>query len=261
MKRMYRLIACLLAIVMLLGAIPTGFAANGDMNERSPSNPPTNGSSDIPFYDVPKNSWFYDAVVMVYQLGLFGGTTSSTFSPNDPMTRGMFVTVLYRLHSGGGYGYGPTCEEMNPGVRPPVTSFSDVPARAWYAKGVKWAAERGIVSGVGNNKFNPDGIVTREQAAVILWNFVNYIFMTRSWKPKSDETKANGSFRDLNQISSWAMQGVAQCVNLGIITGSIAEDGYLYFYPQKSTTRAEAATMFLRVYYNSYINSVIGRYV
>ena len=95
-------------------------------------------------------------VAFVVQKGLFSGTGSSTFSPEDDMTRAMLVTVLYRLAGAPGGG---------------TNSFSDVPAGSWYADPVAWASGQGIVKGCGSGEFRPADPITREQLAVILYNY------------------------------------------------------------------------------------------
>ena len=107
-----------------------------------------------PFTDVPQGHWAGDAVQYVYENNLMGGTDSTTFSPNNTTTRGMIVTVLYRLTG-----------EPASGT---ASQFTDVAAGAWYAKAVAWAASRDIVNGTSATTFSPNSPITREQLAVIL---------------------------------------------------------------------------------------------
>lgn len=93
------------------------------------------------FLDVRREDWFYSDVRYVVEHGLFHGTTQDLFSPNAPMTRGMLVTVLYRLA-------GSPKSVADSG-------FADVAAGKYYADAVSWAAENGIVSGVSDGRFAP----------------------------------------------------------------------------------------------------------
>lgn len=96
-------------------------------------------------------------VKFAYQHGLFQGTAADTFSPDEPMTRAMLVTVLWRMDGKPDTAGG--------------SSFTDVPRGQWYTEAVAWAAENGVVNGVGGGKFEPDGNVTREQIATILYRY------------------------------------------------------------------------------------------
>lgn len=107
-----------------------------------------------PFEDVRENDWFYHNVEYAYLNSLFSGTSAATFAPNTPMTRGMLVTVLSRMSGADGSGY--------------AVSFDDMPDSAYYAKYTEWAREKGIVSGVGGNHFDPDASITRQDMAVML---------------------------------------------------------------------------------------------
>ena len=96
-----------------------------------------------PFWDVKQDDWFYDAVQYVRVNGFFNGTTRTTFSPNDPMTRGMFVTVLGRMAG------------VNPGDYAGPPEFTDVLKNAYFAPYVAWASKYGITVGTGDGKFSP----------------------------------------------------------------------------------------------------------
>lgn len=110
-----------------------------------------------PFTDVAENDWFYEDVKYAAKNGLFSGTTETTFSPNDVITRGMLVTVLWR-------------NEKQPVVDYLMT-FDDVDANAYYAEAVRWAASVGIVMGHDENIFAPDDAITREQIAAIMHRY------------------------------------------------------------------------------------------
>ena len=113
------------------------------------------------FTDVHPEDWYYDAVNHAVSNNLFNGTSATTFSPSQPMTRGMFVTVLGRMAEVDTDNY-------------TVTSFSDVPTAAYYAPYISWANDEGIVSGTGNGRFSPDAPITREKIEKINDNFLHF---------------------------------------------------------------------------------------
>ena len=97
------------------------------------------------FSDVSQDAWYAQAVENAVEQGLMTGTSSNTFSPNTTMTRAMLATVLYSLDGKPAAG---------------KSGFADVADGAWYADAVAWAAEHGIVSGVGGGAFTPGGTVS-----------------------------------------------------------------------------------------------------
>ena len=138
------------------------------------------------FSDVRPGGWYYSAVKYAVSKGLFSGTSASTFAPDAPMTRGMFVRVLANKAGIDTSQYAGS-------------SFSDVEAGIWYAGPVEWAAENNIVAGIGGGKFAPNRNVTREQMAVILYNYARYTgcdLMSRAG--------ALVRFSDYGKISSYA---------------------------------------------------------
>jgi len=172
------------------------------------------------FGDVTKSDWFYDAVNYAVANGLMNGVGNGKFAPNDPMTRSMLVTVLWRYE-------GSPKEGTN--------GFSDVPNGQWYTDAVAWAAANGIVGGVGNNKFAPGGNITREQMAAILYRYA---------QKKGFNTSRKGNlsaFSDHNKVSAYAVDAIAWAVGEGIIGGS---DGKLD--PQGNATRAQVSTILMR---------------
>ena len=102
------------------------------------------------FTDVKPGKWYYTAVDYAVGEKLFNGTSATTFSPDEPMTRGMFVTVLGNK------------AKVDPDQYT-ESNFTDVTPGKWYAPNVEWAAQNGIVNGTGGGKFSPDKSVTREQ--------------------------------------------------------------------------------------------------
>ena len=206
MKAAKRFLSMLLTLCMLLSLLPsTVFATN----------------SNVPFTDVKETDWFYDAVDYVYKNGMMSGTGSNQFSPNVTTTRGMIVTILYRL-------------EGSPAVS--TSSFADVAAGEYYANGVYWAAANGIVTGYGNSLFGPNDPITREQMAAILYRYAQH---------KEYETTVSGdvsSFTDGTSISSYAVDPMNWAVGIGLLSGV----GNNMLNPTGNATRAEAATILMR---------------
>ena len=176
-----------------------------------------------PFIDVNADHWFYEDVKYVHQNGLFAGTSATTFSPNMPMTRGMVVTVLGRLA-------GIDVSDYS------GDSFDDVDTAQYYAPYVKWAAEMGIVSGVGNNNYAPNADISRQDLAVILYNYAKVMGITLP------ETATAMVFNDGDSISGYAKEAVEAMQKAGIISG---KPGGI-FDPKGNATRAEVAAMLHR---------------
>ena len=173
--------------------------------------------SDLVFSDVPKTHGAYSYIQNVVKQGLFTGISNHQFGPDMNVTRGMFVTVLY---SNAG---APSAEP---------STFSDVAADAWYSKCVSWASEQGIVSGIGNNKFGPELSITREQLALILYQYA---------KGTSPGTEAyvRMFYPDGKDIHDWALTAMSWAVNEGLISGKTGNR----LAPQDTATRAEVAVI------------------
>jgi hypothetical protein len=175
-----------------------------------------------PFTDVKEDDWFYEAVKYVVQKGLFAGTSETTFEPNLAMTRGMLVTVLYRL-------------EGTPAVTGSST-FADVAPGQYYTSAVIWATQNGIVSGYGNGYFGTNDIVSREQMATILFRYA---------KSKDYDTslvKDIGGFTDSGQVASYAKRALQWAYANGIIGGTSETT----LSPKGSATRSQVATILMR---------------
>ncbi len=172
------------------------------------------------FADVPSTNWAADAVAFASAHELFSGTSETTFSPDQSMSRGMLATVLYSLE--GRPDQTLTMQDLADG-------YSDVSGDAWYADGIAWAVENGIANGYGNGQFGPNDSITREQLAVMLWKYAG-------------SPKASGqdlSFTDADQASSYAREALSWAVENGILSGYT--NGQLA--PGGTATRAQAAQM------------------
>ena len=163
------------------------------------------------------------------QNGLFNGTEVDTFSPENAMTRAMLVTVLWRLDG--------KAEAKNP------CTFTDVSAKQYYTEAVAWAAENGIVNGIGDNKFDPDGEVTREQVAAILFRYAA--------KKGIDTTKRAdlSVFPDADQVSGYAQDALAWANAAGLINGT-KEGKQILLAPTANATRAQVAAILTRYIQN-----------
>ena len=178
------------------------------------------------FEDVNESDWFYDSVMFVYLHGLMVGTSSEPmlFSPDDPLTRAMVVTVLCRLQNAV-----PAIEYENP--------FSDVVEGEWYANAVKWAAANDIVLGYGDGTYGPNDYITREQMAAILYRYEQF-----TGNIPVDVTIAK-EFADQNEISEYAKNAVDKLTMQNIITGKPDN----LFDPSGNATRAEFAAMLYKL--------------
>ena len=181
----------------------------------------------LPFEDVPENAWFRDAVSYVYRNEFMNGTSATTFNPNGSMTRGMLVTVLYRID-----GSQPVTDQER-------TCFDDI-AGAYYTDAVAWAYSNGIVNGVSANKFDPDRIVTRQEAVTIFYRYcVDYNLMN-----VNSSMELNG-FADSEQVADFAADAFTWAVATGLVEGSQSAGGY-FLNPAGSLNRAQAAILLER---------------
>lgn len=187
----------------------------------------------FPFTDVAAGTWYYGAAAYAYNNGLFAGMTPTTFAPNATMTRAMLVSVLWRLAGA-------------PAPKAPNT-FVDVPDGAWYTDAVTWAAENGVVSGIGGSRFDPSGFVTREQTAEILYNYAHSKGYDVS--ARADLT----AFPDVGSVSGWAEEALSWANAAGLINGTV-RDGQTILDPQGSASRAQVA-MILMNYVEHVVNA------
>jgi hypothetical protein len=178
-----------------------------------------------PFADVKTTDWFYESVhfVTTHDPALFGGTSATTFAPNTPMTRAMLVTVLYSLAGR------PAVTDENP--------FTDL-TQSWYQDAVIWAAQNGIVAGVGPGRFAPDAHITRQDVAVIL---AQYMAWAGIEVPLTKEIRI---FADEAQIADYAKNAIQMMNKLDVIGGiGTDEKGAAIINPQGNATRAQVAAM------------------
>lgn len=177
----------------------------------------------LPFVDVAPDTWYFDAVRYAYENSLMVGTSPTAFSPNGMTTRAQIVTILWRLVD-------------SPAGEAPV-DFADVDPAAWYGEAVRWAAGQGIVGGYGNGSFGPNDPVTREQLAAILYRFAQH--MGYDTEGQADLS----GFTDLAQVSTYAREAMAWCVDAGLLSGTSPTT----LSPRGQATRAQTAAVLMRL--------------
>lgn len=178
--------------------------------------------SGLPFADVPSGSWYYDDVAYVYDTGLMTGLTATTFGPNLSTTRGMIVTILWRMENE------PVARHGCP--------FADVRRGSYYEQAIAWASENGIVTGFDASTFAPDRAITREQLAAILFRFAAYRGMD------AVTLRENlSSFQDQAAISAYAVSALNWAVGEGLMQGTGDK-----LEPTGNATRAQVAAMLRR---------------
>lgn len=166
------------------------------------------------YSDVSKDSWASEAIDYASARELFSGTGKGEFSPNKPMSRGMLAVVLHNLEDNPKGGIGE--------------QFPDVKDGKWYAAGIAWAAEKGIITGYSSSRFGPEDDITREQLAVMLWRYAG-----------SPKAEGELDFADKDKTSPWAVQAMRWAAEKGIINGK----GGGILDPTGKATRAQAAQM------------------
>ena len=177
------------------------------------------------YADVSPAEWYGAAIDYADVRALMNGTGDGAFSPSSTLTRAMFVTILGRMAGVQEDGYSGS-------------SFSDVESGSWYAPYVEWGAKNGIVNGMGEGIFAPDSPVTREQMAALITRYAD-----AAGYDLPAGVSAVAAFRDAGSISGWAFESVERMRQTGLLSG----DPQGNFNPLNGATRAEAATVFMRL--------------
>lgn len=172
------------------------------------------------FTDVVAGSWYESAVQEVVEQGWMTGVSDTLFAPNATVTKATVAAALWRMEGK------PAPTQQN--------HFPDVAPDSWYASAVNWACEAKIIQGTDKGVF-ADGVVTRQELAVILTRYDEY-------KGRTLAEGALNLYSDANQVASWAKEGVAHAIGMGWLEGS---DGKLS--PKGSTTRAQLAVILQRM--------------
>ncbi len=178
---------------------------------------------DFPFVDVDEDDWFYSDVYEMYKAGYIKGTSETTYEPDEEITRGQIVTILFRIDGENKVDGGVTFEDVKPG--------------AFYYDAVAWASANGIVNGYSASEFAPDDDISREQFAAIVYRYAKFKGQgfTGAWYFQLD-------FEDAADVSEWADEAMHWCVMNKLINGY---DGKLD--PQGTANRAQAAAIFNRM--------------
>ena len=177
----------------------------------------------VSYDDVDANAWYAAEVYKATENGYVQGVGDKLFFPEAEMTRAQFAQVLFNMS-------GAIEEE---GSHP--TQFSDVESTAWYAKAVSWAVEAGVVNGVSDTEFEPEGKITREQIATMLYRYAG--------NGAQADLAVLDQFADAGSVSDWAETAMAWAVEEGHMNGR-GGDG---LQPQGNATRAEVAALSVRV--------------
>ena len=181
------------------------------------------------FRDVPAPSnWAHEGIDYCVRHGLMSGFDATTFSPDTVSTRAQIVMILYNLS-------GDTTDYSKYYV-----PFTDVRPGTWYYNAVAWGYDKDIVSGMSATTFAPDGLITREQMAVLLYGY------TEKYAPAylGGAASLNG-FPDAASVSNWAYAAMSWAVGNGLISG-IASNGADYLAPSGGATRAQIAAIMMR---------------
>ena len=207
--KLKKIISAALSAVMLIGCVMVGSAAAATEGE-------------LPFTDVGPKKWFYDEVKYVYDNGLMNGVSSTIFEPNSSLSRAMFITILGRLANAD---------------KSETDKFSDIKHNSWYSGYVGWAVDAGVVNGYTDGTFRPDKPLSREEMAVAVDRFINYLDCRL--------TSRGGMwlFNDQDKVAKWAVDSLAVLRNSGVVEGDQSGN----FNPKKSITRAEAATIVMKL--------------
>lgn len=209
-----RFLAILLALTLTVAMVPEAFAVD------------SGSITDI------SGHWAEDAIRWALEGDVFKGVSETSFQPNTPMTRGMFVTVLGRMAGVAPEDYSDT-----------YALFQDVPANSYYAPYITWAVRYGIAKGTGDGVFSPNAPVTREQMATFVVRYASIY----NYEMVSLGENVVDSFADADKISNFAAESVEAMRQTGILNGRSQGDGTYRFDPKNSTTRAECAVVLQRL--------------
>lgn len=186
------------------------------------------------FRDMPVPAdWSHEGLDYCIYRGYVAGTSASTVSPTGVCTRAQLVSILYRMQGEPTTVKGYELAKLR-------APFNDVPRGQWYTDAIWWAKLTDVVAGTSATTFDPEGEITREQLAVILYNY------TQQFAPGSIPAAGSlAGFPDAGSVSSWARTEMAWAVGNGLISGT-GSGGVAYLSPQGSATRAQVAAILMR---------------
>lgn len=177
-----------------------------------------------PYKDVSISNWYYKAVKYMTEEGLMNGVTANSFGPEQAVTRGMLVTILYRL-------------EGSPEVEA-TGAFTDVESDKWYYNAVEWAKQNEIVNGMTATTFAPEANITREQIATIMYRYASF----KGYDTSVRAGEMMWNFIDMSKISNYAFDAMDYAVGTGLINGK----GMMQLCPKDNAKRNEIATILMR---------------
>lgn len=215
-----RIISLLLCLIMVAGCMQTMVFAGEESTQ------PRTVDYKMPFYDVAATRWSNPYITLLYTHGVVGGTSTVLFTPAGALTRAQFVKMIYGLST----------DELGNGT----TEFTDVVSGSWYEPYVAWAVGKGVVNGISPTKFDPDGKITRQDMAVMLYRFTG--------ASEEDYVNAPMVFSDNDKIATYAADAVAAMQRMGVIGGTINSDGTYRFEPKGNATREQAAKVIAELY-------------
>ncbi|MBR5447859.1 MAG: S-layer homology domain-containing protein, partial [Clostridia bacterium] len=212
MKNVKKIISLIIATVMLLSCMAVFATAEEPI-----------------FSDVKDTDWAYEGIKYATEKGLMNGTGGGKFSPLGKLTRGMVITVLYRL-------------EGSPKVKFDEADFLDVPAGMYYSEAAAWAVKNEVVTGTstdiwGTSAVSPDRNITRQELATLFVRFANYRHV------KMNESGSLDAFTDRDRVASWAADAMKWATAAGLINGT--GDGKT-LSPEGDATREQFATIIKR---------------
>ena len=202
------------------------------MPESCPGGPTCPGYA---FRDMPSPAlWSHAGLDYCITRGYINGTSATTVAPGGQCTRAQIVCILYAVQGKPEKVNGYELKKLAP-------PFQDVPRGEWYTNAIWWAKLTGVVSGTGPETFDPNGAITREQLAAILYKYAALYAVPDALK----ETVPLNTFPDAGSASSWARTGLGWAVANGLISG-VGADGVTYLRPQGSATREQVATILMK---------------
>ena len=188
-----------------------------------------------------QDHWARDYIDIVTERG-YMTSTGGYFAPDEPMTRAMFVQALAAMAGvtgSEGMVWGVQADEpYEPDLNMLSETFSDIDVNAPYAEAAAWAVDKGIVNGMGDGTFGPSVIIDRQTMAVMMHRTTDAlgIELNEDWSVMMD-------YNDLDQVSDWAIEGIAYCTMTGLMRGDHDGD----FAPNRMLTRAEGAAVLVRL--------------
>ena len=177
------------------------------------------------YNDVAADAWYADSVYKAKDNGYMEGVAAGIFAPEKAMTRAEFAQVVANMAGVGKAGIGETYP----------TQFSDVPADAWYAKAVEWAARYGIVTGTSETTFAPNETISREQIAAMFYRYAG--------NGAEADLAVLDQFEDADQVSGWAKEAMAWAIEEGYMNGTSETT----LAPSETAQRAQIAAIAVRV--------------